>query len=173
MKITVLYVGSSLLAPLKGAEAEINERYALELEVAAHNCGSSLAEDEWQAVERDLAESEIVFIIHVTDSENAGRIAATIDGFAERYKAVIAFNCMPELMRRTRMGKLDFNKLMKSRAKRDDEQSGEESGQSLARKAGAWMADFIRGRDGARSIVRIRRKRTEGKGLPIRDSTSS
>ena len=35
MNITVLYVGSSLLAPLRQAEREINREYALGLRVAA------------------------------------------------------------------------------------------------------------------------------------------
>ena len=39
MNITVLYVGSSLLAPLKQAEQEINRVYDLDLRVAAYNFG--------------------------------------------------------------------------------------------------------------------------------------
>ena len=35
MNVTVLYVGSSLLAPLKEAEQEINRAYKLELRIAA------------------------------------------------------------------------------------------------------------------------------------------
>ena len=35
MNLTVLYVGSSLLAPLKNAEREINQAYGLDLRVAA------------------------------------------------------------------------------------------------------------------------------------------
>ena len=38
MRITALYVGSSLLAPLRQAEREINKRYRLGLRLAAHNC---------------------------------------------------------------------------------------------------------------------------------------
>ncbi|MCI0490166.1 MAG: cobaltochelatase subunit CobN [Blastocatellia bacterium] len=147
MKITVLYVGSSLLAPLRGAESAINEQYALDLRVAAHNCGASLAETEWLAAKRDLEDSDIVFIIHVTDGENARRIAAAVDEYRERHRAVIAFNCMPELMRRLRLGKLDFSRMMKSRGERGKE----ESGHNLARKIGSWMADFIKGRSAAQS----------------------
>ena len=54
-KITVCYVGSSLLAPLRQAEREINRAHALGLRVAAHNFGASLADGEWEEVERDLA----------------------------------------------------------------------------------------------------------------------
>ncbi len=49
MNITVLYVGSSLLAPLRQAEREINERYALDLRIAAHNSGAPFDDDEWQS----------------------------------------------------------------------------------------------------------------------------
>ena len=60
MKTTVLYVGSSLLAPLRHAEGEINRRHGLGLRVAAHNLGAPLAADEWALAERDLSESEVV-----------------------------------------------------------------------------------------------------------------
>ena len=64
MNITVLYVGSSLLAPLKNAEREINRVYALDLRVATYNFGSPLSDQEWLDVERDLAEANVVFVIH-------------------------------------------------------------------------------------------------------------
>ncbi len=144
MKITVLYVGTSLLAPLTKAEAEINVRYGLDLKLAAHNCGVSLAVDEWQTADRDIAESEIVFIIHVTDEENASRIVTTLDRVGSHRHAVIAFNCMPALMRRTRMGKLDFSRLMKQRTA---EQGSEASSHNLVRKVGSWMADYFKGRN--------------------------
>ena len=145
MKITVLYVGTSLLAPLRKAEAEINSRYGLDMQVAAHNCGVSLAADEWQTAERNIAESAILFIIHVTDDENATRIGATLDRVGSQLQAVIAFNCMPALMRRTRMGKLDFSTLMKQRTV--SEQGREAASHNLVRKAGSWMADYFKGRN--------------------------
>jgi len=114
------------------------------LEVATHNCGVSLAADEWQTAERNIGESEILFIIHVTDEENASRIVAALDQVGSRLKAVIAFNCMPALMRRTRMGKLDFSKLMKQRVA--SEKGSEASNQNLVRKVGSWMADYFKGR---------------------------
>jgi magnesium chelatase subunit H len=142
MKITVFYVGASLLSPLRKAEPEINSLYNLDLHVAAYNCGAPLPLSEWQLAERDLTESEIIFIVHVTDQENAARIVSFLDNNRSRNQTVIAFNCMPDLMRRTHMGKLDFASLMKSRAKTDSEGSS----QSLARKLGHWMADTIKGR---------------------------
>ncbi len=147
MKTVVFYVGTSLLAPLRRAEAEINKKQKLDLRIAVHNCGSPLSEPEWRTAERDVEEAELVFIIHVTDSENATRINALLERYNDRHNAVIAFNCMPELMRATRMGKLDFSKLMKPRASRDDERGREASSRNLARKLGSWMADFIKGRN--------------------------
>ena len=107
MNITVLYVGSSLLAPLKNAEREINRLYDLDLRVAAHNFGSPLSNREWAEVERDLAEANIVYVIHVMDGENASRLIQSLE--TQKHDAVIVINCMPELMRRTRMGRLDIN----------------------------------------------------------------
>ena len=111
MQITVLYVGSSLLAPFKNAEREINRAYRLDLRVAAYNFGAPLSDREWQAVDHDLAESNIVFVIHVMDGENASRLVAALDTYKERHDAVVVINCMPELMRHTRMGRLDVNRL--------------------------------------------------------------
>ena len=110
MQITVLYVGSSLLAPLKSAEREINRLYELDLRVAAYNFGSPLSEAEWQAVERDLGKADVVFVIHVMDGENGSRLLNVLERHQRRHKAVVVINCMPELMRRTRMGRLEFSR---------------------------------------------------------------
>ena len=107
MNITVLYVGSSLLAPLKNAEREINRVHKLDLRVAPYNFGSPLSNSEWDEVERDLEQANVVFIIHVMDGENASRLLSALERFKDRHDAVVVINCMPELMRRTRMGKLD------------------------------------------------------------------
>ncbi|MGA9767657.1 MAG: cobaltochelatase subunit CobN [Blastocatellia bacterium] len=155
MKTVVFYVGTSLLAPLRRAEVEINKDHKLDLRIAAYNCGSPLSEPEWRAAERDVEEAELVFIIHVTDSENATRIKSILESYNDRHNAVIAFNCMPELMRATRMGKLDFAKLMKS----GGERGGEASSRNLAKKLGSWMADFIKGRNGDQG------RKSEGTGL--------
>ncbi len=148
MKITVLYVGTSLLAPLRRAESEINKTYALGLTVAAHNCGAPLNADEWRLAASDIAQSEIVFIIHVTDGENAARIVEVVDSLRDRLKATIAFNCMPDLMKRTRMGRLDFAQMMQPKAKSTEsgDEGREADGQNIARKLGSWMADFVKGR---------------------------
>jgi magnesium chelatase subunit H len=105
MNITVLYVGSSLLAPLKNAEREINRAHNLGLRVAAYNFGSPLSDRDWSDVERDLEQANVVFAIHVMDGENASRLVNALEKY--RHDAVIVINCMPDLMRRTRMGKLD------------------------------------------------------------------
>src|SRR4030095_332126 len=108
MKIAVLYVGSSLLAPLKNAEREINRVYKLGLRVAAYNFGAPLSAREWLNVGGDLEDASIVLVIHVMDGENAPRLVSALERFKERHDAVIVINCMPELMRRTRMGRLDI-----------------------------------------------------------------
>lgn len=110
MNITVLYVGSSLLAPLKNAEREINRAHNLDLRVAAYNFGSPLSDGEWQDVDRDLSQANVVFVIHVMDGENASRLVAALETYKARHDAVIVINCMPDLMRLTRMGKLDVGK---------------------------------------------------------------
>ncbi|HEX5734658.1 MAG TPA: cobaltochelatase subunit CobN [Blastocatellia bacterium] len=143
MKITVLYIGTSLLSPLRKAEAEINKLYSLGLRVAAHNCGAPLTTLEWEAAARDISESEIVFVIHVTDSDNANRITSALDSLGETH-TVIAFNCMPDLMRRTRMGRLDFGRLMDSRESR--EQQSERASKNLLKRVGYWMAEQVKSR---------------------------
>ena len=65
MNITVLYVGSSLLAPLKDAEREINRVHKLNLRVAAYNFGASLGDSDWEPVDQDLRLADVVFVIHV------------------------------------------------------------------------------------------------------------
>src|SRR5262245_49375263 len=141
MKITVFYVGTSLLAALKRAEEEINAIHDLDLAVATYNCGAPLSEAQWREVKSDLSASDIVFIIHVTDSENAARINNALD--RRLHNAVIAFNCLPDLMRRTRLGKLDFSVLMKSRNK-PDAGARETSASGFAHKLSSWMGDFMK-----------------------------
>ena len=142
MLITVLYVGSSLLAPLRQAERDINSQYHLNLRVATYNCGMALSEEQWQAVREDLANSDIVFVIHITDSENGNRLGAILDEFRSRHHAAIVINCLPDLMRKAHMGKLDFSKLMKSKS--DKKAENVESSKSLVRKLGTWIADYIK-----------------------------
>jgi magnesium chelatase subunit H len=149
VKITVFYVGTSLLSPLRHAETDINSRHKLGLQVRTHNCGAPLTVDEWSAAERDIASSEIVFVIHITEGENAARIISALEPKRELHGAVIAFNCMPDLMRCTRMGKLDFGTLMKSRA--SGEADSGTSGQNITRKLAMWMADFVKGRRASRA----------------------
>ena len=111
MKTTVLCIGSSLLAPLRCAERELNREYALELCIETYNFGATLTEDEWLDIVKDLSESDIVFVIHVMDGENAARLLDALERHKARHRAVVVINCMPELMRRTRMAKLDLARL--------------------------------------------------------------
>jgi magnesium chelatase subunit H len=149
MKITVLYVGSSLLAPLRNAEREINRRHGLDLRVATHNFGATFTDEEWVTIEGDVGESEVVFVIHVMDGENAARLMPLLD--RDEQRTVIVFNCMPDLMRRTRMGKLDLDGILKSfsgnsggRAKVKNGKAGNETVRAgrtlrLLGSAGSWM----------------------------------
>jgi magnesium chelatase subunit H len=153
MNVTILYVGSSLLSPLRQAEREINREHGLDLRVAAYNFGATLTEGEWQEVELDLGAADVVFVIHVMDGENAARLLDALKRHKARHHAVVVINCMPELMRRTRMGKLDFRKIFGG-GKEDalsregaDAAKGEEGGKRAKRltgRIGAWMGEQAR-----------------------------
>jgi magnesium chelatase subunit H len=154
MNVTVLYVGSSLLAPLKQAEREINREYELELRLAAYNFGATLDEDEWREVEGDLCAADVVFVIHVMDGENAARLLQALEQHRARHHAVVVINCMPELMRRTRMGGLDFGRLFKAGKTKDEDAGRQGSGDSEGRESGraralmgrvgSWMGEQAR-----------------------------
>jgi magnesium chelatase subunit H len=141
MKITVLYIGSSLLAPLKNAEREINRAHKLDLKVAAYNFGSSLSNQEWSSVETDLANSDLVFVIHVMDGENASRLLNSLEEYKSRHRAVVVINCMPELMRRTKMGRLEF-----SRQSGEPNSRNKKSAQALRLfgSIGSWIGTHAR-----------------------------
>lgn len=148
MKITALYVGSSLLAPLRNAEREINRQHGIDLRVATWNFGASFTEEEWRGIEGDLTEAEVLFVIHVMDGENATRLIRLLDASQDRHRAVVVINCMPELMKRTRMGKLDFERLTggsrkgltKQGAQSKTKAEGEaEKGTGLLRSVGSWI----------------------------------
>jgi magnesium chelatase subunit H len=163
LKITVLYVGTSLPGPLKEAERTIRAKNKIDLGIALHNCGDSISDSGWLSVKQDISSADIVFTIHVTNADNANRIISALQppsldsetpsaeagGSLEsnlQRQTVIAINCMPELMRLTRMGKLDFGALMKSKARPAESEPPDASAQNLVRKLGSWMADSIRGR---------------------------
>ncbi|HXI23696.1 MAG TPA: cobaltochelatase subunit CobN [Pyrinomonadaceae bacterium] len=145
MKVSILYVGSSLLAPLRNAEAQINLRHGLALEIATYNFGSAFTDDEWLKIENDLDESEVIFVIHVMDGENATRLLPQLDRLRKQH-TVIVINCMPALMKRTRMGKLDFAKLSgqsrkgkAQRAKDKGAEFDEVDSHSLLKSIGSWI----------------------------------
>jgi magnesium chelatase subunit H len=145
MKLTALIVGSSLLGPLRRAEEEINRRHAAGLSVSAYNLGAPLDEAEWASVGRDVCESEVVFVIHVTDGENASRLIQLLRRGGESGRTVVVINCMPELMRQTRMGALSFG------AKIDPEGAGGEGrARRLLKGVGSWMGGQARARRGGR-----------------------
>ena len=137
MKVIVFYTGTSLLAPLKDAEREINRRYKLDVRIAAYNFGSPLDQKVWNDVAQDLSDADVVFVIHVMDGENGTRL---LDALRHNEKTtVIVINCMPELMRRTRMGKLNASKLLGAQtASRGDGETGGR-GVRLFNVAGSWI----------------------------------
>jgi magnesium chelatase subunit H len=143
MKITVCYVGSSLLAPLKNAERELNREYHLELQLAAHNFGSPLTDAEWQTVDADLSQADVVFIIHVMDGENAARLIPALESYKQRHAAVIVINCMPDLMRRTRMGRLDIARLAGGNGGASENGNGEKRNRERERTRGVDALGLI------------------------------
>ncbi len=165
MRITVFYVGSSMLAPLRQAERDIQNQYGLSLTVPAYNLGLSMTESEWREVECDVREADIVFVFHVTDGENAARLLQLLKRYEQKHRAVIVINCMPDLMRRTRMGKLRFGRDGEAnhedgRAALSSEEDGagrdiagesaEDRARSLVRSVSAWMGEQVRARRASR-----------------------
>ncbi len=132
IRVAVLYVGSSLSGPLRRAEAKIG----VPVRIATHDCTLPFGDAEWARVEADLAAADIVFVLHVTDPDNAARICAALD--ARRYRAVVVINCMSDLMRRTRMGKLDLF------PGRNREAAEPGAVLSFLRKLGSWMSAYAR-----------------------------
>ena len=154
LTVTVLYVGSSLLGPLSQAEGEINRRHRAGLRLAAHNFGAPLDEAAWAAVERDLAASSVVFVIHVTDGENAQRLTPLLKKLEDSVGAVVVINCMPELMRQTRMGKLRFGGGEVQAEDGENASAGAKASEGRARRlvrgVGNWMGEHARARRGGK-----------------------
>jgi len=161
VNVSVLYVGSSLLAPLRNAERELNREYKLDLRVTACNFGSPLSDSEWQEVDNNLREAEVVFVIHVMDGENAARLLTALESHKARHAAVIVMNCMADLMRRTRMGRLDISRLVgeastngETRRRGDTETEERTNGQKklsgqavrFLSIAGSWISRQVHGR---------------------------
>ena len=149
MNVAVLYVGSSLLAPLRNAEREINRDLGFNLQLATYNFGAPFPENEWRAIENDLMNAEVVFVIHVMDGENATRLLPPLD---RRLKATVVINCMPALMKRTRIGKLDLGRLIgissegaKTEVGRKDDSS---TAAGMLASISSWIGKQARGNGG-------------------------
>jgi magnesium chelatase subunit H len=159
LKVTVFYVGSSLLAPLRRAERDVARVHGVEMRVGAYNFGAPLDEDGWESVERDLSESAVVFVLHVTDGANAARLIPLLEKYEARLGAVVVINCMPDLMRRTRMGRLRFGKpgvaasagqdAVEVDARGEGDRARGGRARRLVKSVGGWMAEQARGRGGA------------------------
>ena len=149
MNVTVFYVGSSLLAPLKQAEREINRQYDLDLKIAAYNFGAPMNDDEWREIEQDLEAAQVVFAIHVMDGENAARLITALDQYLQQHAAVIVMNCMPDLMRHTRMGRLDVSRLSgmvggSEKGNREGERKNTVDALALLTSTGSWVGRQVR-----------------------------
>jgi magnesium chelatase subunit H len=144
MKVTVFYVGSSLLAPLKQAERELNRQYELDLKIAAYNFGAPLTNDEWCEIEQDVKASDVVFVIHVMDGENAGRLIPVLEKYRKCHAAVIVINCMPELMRRIRMGRLDALRLTGVKGNGEEGNGHFKRSSSILSTVGLWVGRQVR-----------------------------
>src|SRR5215510_7170953 len=146
MNVAVLYVGSSLLAPLRNAQREINRDLGFDLQLAAHNFGAPFSDDEWRDIESDLMSADVVFVIHVMDGENATRLLPLLD---RRSKATAVINCMPALMKRTRMGKLYLARW--TGASREDAKTESKRKEDTSTAAGmlasisSWIGRQVRG----------------------------
>ncbi len=138
MKVTVLYVGSSLLSPLRRAEREINREHHLDLQLEAWNFGATFTEAEWRTIEATLLAADVVFVIHVMDGENAARLLRILDN-RPKDLPVIVINCMPEVMKRTRLGKLDFQSFSRKGAKAPTAAEPERDANSLMRLVASWI----------------------------------
>ena len=149
VRVVVFYVGSSILAPLRRAESEIRE-HGLELRLAAHNGGAAWSEPEWEAALADLAGADLVLVMHLTDSDNSRRLLEALDRYRDRHHAVIVFNCLADLMGRTRMGKLDLGRLMATLKRPGRRAARRASGLSLAHRLGTWMSELMSRRAASR-----------------------
>jgi magnesium chelatase subunit H len=122
----------------------------MDLRVAAYNFGAPLDEQEWRAVESDLSEADLLFVIHVMDGENGARLLSALDKYGTRPRALVVINCMPDLMRRTRMGGLDFGRMFGTKREEagEAERDGAGRGRRLLRTVGSWMGEQARARSG-------------------------
>ena len=148
MNVTAFYVGSSLLAPLKNAERKINREYKVDLRLTASNFGSPFTDSEWREIDLSLSDADVVFVVHVMDGENAARLIPALDKYRQRHRAVIVINCMPDLMRRTRMGRLDASLLLAGSKGQRAKGKGQKRTAQIARlltAAGTWIGRQVRG----------------------------
>src|SRR5205085_1305914 len=110
-------------------------------------------------IESDLMSSDVIFVIHVMDGENATKLLAVLNQ-SRKHQTVIVINCMPELMKRTRMGKLDFARLPgvsrkdanAQRAKGEESEEDDFNDRSLLKSVSSWIGRQARGngKNGAR-----------------------
>jgi hypothetical protein len=81
------------------------------------------------------------------DGENAALLLPALEKYQARHHAVVVINCMPDLMRRTHMGKLDFGRMFggaKHENKSTVEIEGARRAEGLAGRIGSWMGEQAR-----------------------------
>src|SRR5258705_8969190 len=83
------------------------------------------------------------------DGENAARLIHTLDRYKQQHAAVIVINCMPDLMRHTRLGRLDVSRLIGGRRK-GEKGKGEgvktgSHGIAAVTAAASWVGRQVRG----------------------------
>ena len=79
------------------------------------------------------------------DGENAARLVKALDRHKQQHAAVIVINCMPELMRCTRMGRLDVSRFV--REKNGDREKGKAGkGAAVFSAAASWVGRQVNSR---------------------------
>src|SRR5207244_3489121 len=78
------------------------------------------------------------------DGENAARLIPALENYKERLAAVIVINCMPDLMRRTRMGRLDASRLIGEKGKGERGKGNSKRPSKLLSTVGSWVGRQVR-----------------------------
>ncbi|MEW5976149.1 MAG: cobaltochelatase subunit CobN [Acidobacteriota bacterium] len=143
-RVAVFYVGSSLLSPLKAAERDLRTEH-LSLKVDAYNCGLPLDQQEWEAAKASLSRSDAVLVVHLTDDENARYLEDSLAKVCSQNTPIIVLNCLPRLMRLTRLGRLDLNRILRPNGGLESRTPA----MRLIRRLNTWMAGSLKAGTGA------------------------
>jgi magnesium chelatase subunit H len=78
------------------------------------------------------------------DGENGARLLEALEKYKARHHAVVVINCMPELMRRTRMNRLDISRIFGAGKTQEAETKTEGRAKRLVGRVGSWMGEQAR-----------------------------